>query len=48
MGSKVYQFETMRPDQKHMIYKFEKVNSNLHLENLPNIFSRWNLDQRFS
>jgi hypothetical protein len=37
----------MRQDQKHMIYKFEIFYSNLHLENLPNIFSCWNLDQRF-
>jgi uncharacterized Fe-S cluster-containing protein len=47
MGSKFYQFEKMRQDQKHMIYKFENFNSNLHLENLPNICSCWNIDQRF-
>lgn len=48
MGSKFYQFEKKCQDQKHLIYKFENFNSNLHLENLPNISSCWNLDQGIS
>jgi len=39
MGSKVYRFKNIGQNQKHMIYKFEEFDSNLHLENVPKIFN---------